>query len=116
MHDYGRFLEMLRQGGELDGRRYLSADSVAAMTRNQIGTLPFRPGASFGLGFEVIEDPAAAGKPGSVGSYGWGGAYHSTYWVDPAQGLSVVYLTQLIPAGELDDHVKLRELLYQAFE
>lgn len=116
VRDYSRFLEMLRRGGELDGRRYLSAVSVAEMTRNQIGTLPFRAGAWHGLGFEVIEDPQRHAKRGSAGSYGWGGAYHSTYWVDPAQGLTVVYLTQLIPNGGLDDHTRLRELLYQALD
>ncbi len=49
-----------------------------------------------------------------MGEFGWGGAYHSTYWVDPQEGLVVVYLTQLIPAGGLDEHAKLRALVYQA--
>ena len=43
-----------------------------------------------------------------------GGAYHSTYWVDPVEELVVVYLTNLIPAGRIDDHGKLRALIYQA--
>ena len=54
------------------------------------------------------------GSVGSVGEYGWGGAYHSSYWVDPAQELVVVYLTQVIPAAGLDDHAKLRALIYAA--
>jgi len=54
------------------------------------------------------------GLPGSVGEYGWGGAYHSSYWVDPKEELVVVYFTQLIPAGDIDDHGKLRALIYQA--
>ncbi|HEX8128160.1 MAG TPA: hypothetical protein VF527_03595, partial [Pyrinomonadaceae bacterium] len=67
-----------------------------------------------GLGFSVVKDLGARGQPGSVGEYGWGGAYHSTYWVDPKEQLVVVYFTQLIPARGLDDHDKLRALVYQA--
>jgi CubicO group peptidase (beta-lactamase class C family) len=51
-----------------------------------------------------------------VGEYGWGGAYHSTYWVDPQERLVVVYMTQLIPAQQVDDHARLRALLYQALD
>ena len=51
---------------------------------------------------------------GTEGAYGWGGAYHSTFWVDPEEELVVSYVTQLIPAGNLDDHGKIRALIYQA--
>ena len=66
------------------------------------------------MGFYVVEDLGERGQPGSEGEFGWGGAYHSTYWVDPSQELVVVYFTQMIPAGGLDDHGKLRALVYQA--
>ena len=59
-------------------------------------------------------DLGQAGQPGSVGDYGWGGAYHTTFWVDPAERLVVVYFTQVIPASGLDDHQKLRALVYGA--
>jgi CubicO group peptidase (beta-lactamase class C family) len=49
-----------------------------------------------------------------VGEFGWGGAYHSTYWADPVENLVVVYLTQVIPAQGLDDQSKLRALVYAA--
>jgi len=49
-----------------------------------------------------------------VGEFGWGGAYHTTYWVDPREELVVVYLTQLVPAGDVDDQAKVRTLVYQA--
>lgn len=114
--DYSRFLEMLRRGGELDGRRYLSPKTVELMTANHLGPIEYDPGMGFGLGFSVRLDLGAAGEPGSVGEFGWGGAYHSAYWVDPEEGLTVVYLTQLIPAGNIDDHGKLRALIYGAFE
>ena len=114
--DYSRFLQMMLNGGTLDGVRILTPKTVELMTVNHLGDIPFRPGQGqgFGLGFSVVTDLGARGLPGSVGEYGWGGAYHSTYWVDPQEELVVVYLTQLIPAGGLDDQGKLRALVYQA--
>jgi CubicO group peptidase (beta-lactamase class C family) len=113
-HDYARFLEMLRRGGELDGVRVLSPKSVELMTVDHVGDKYGTAGVGFGLGFSVVRDLGARGQPGSVGEFGWGGAYHSTYWVDPKEQLVVVYFTQLIPARTIDDHAKLRALVYQA--
>ena len=114
--DYGRFLQMMLNGGELDGHRILSRKTVELMTVNHLANVkfPWTTGVGFGLGFSVLQDVGARGTPGSVGEYGWGGAYHSTYWVDPREELVVVYFTQLIPAGGIDDHGKLRTLIYQA--
>ena len=112
--DYATFLQTMLNGGAFDGRRVLSRKTVESMTVDHLGGIPFRPGQGFGLGFSVVEDPAALGLPASGGEFGWGGAYHSTYWVDPAEELVVVYLTQLIPARDIDDHGKLRTLIHQA--
>jgi CubicO group peptidase (beta-lactamase class C family) len=112
--DYARFLQMLLNGGELDGVRVLSPKTVELMTVDHLDGLEFEPGLGFGLGFRVTVDVGARGVPGSLGEYGWGGAYHSTYWVDPEEELVVVYFTQLRPSGDLDDHAKLRALVYQA--
>lgn len=112
--DYARFLQMMLNGGTLNGKRVLSRKSVELMTVNHLNRIAFAPGQGFGLGFSVVTDLGARGQPGTVGEFGWGGAYHSTYWVDPREGLVVAYLTQLIPANELDDHAKLRALIYQA--
>lgn len=115
--DYARFLQMLLNGGELDGVRLLSPNTVALMTTNHIGDLSLAysgDGTGFGLGFSVVKDFGARGVPGSIGEYGWGGAYHSVYWVDPQEELIVVYLTQVLPPTGLDDHQKLRALVYQA--
>ena len=112
--DYAAFLQMMLNGGELDGVRILSRKTVESMLADHLGGIPFRPGQGFGLGFSITHDPAAAGLPGSVGEFGWGGAYHSTYWVDPEEELVVVYLTQIIPAVGLDDQQKVRTLVYQA--
>ncbi|WP_343056998.1 serine hydrolase domain-containing protein [Sphingomonas xinjiangensis] len=114
--DYSRFLEMLRRGGELDGRRYLSRKTVELMVSNHLGAVEYNAGMGFGLGFSIRMDLGAAGQPGSEGEFGWGGAYHSTYWVDPEEGLTVAYMTQLLPAGDIDDHGKVRSLIYQAVE
>ncbi len=112
--DYARFLQMLLNGGELDGARLLSRKTVQLMTVDHIGELEISNGVGFGLGFSVVKDLGARGTPGSVGEFGWGGAYHSSFWVDPREDLVVVYFTQLIPADGIDDHGKLRTLVYQA--
>ena len=112
--DYARFLQMLLNGGQLEGVRILSPKSVQLMTTNHVGDKYTQPGLGFGLGFTVVRDLGERGVPGSFGEFGWGGAYHSTYWVDPAEKLVVVYMTQLIPAGSIDDFGKLRALVYQA--
>ena len=112
--DYARFLQMLLNGGELNGTRILSPATVSLMTENHSGDLYGAPGMGFGLGFAVRLDVGAAGEPGSEGDFRWGGAYHSTYWVDPEEELVVVYLTQVIPAQGLDDHRRLRALVYAA--
>ena len=98
--DYARFLQMLLNGGELDGRRILSRKTVELMTTSHLGDIAYNAGQGFGLGFYVVEDVGARGSPGSVGEFGWGGAYHTTYWVDPREELVVVHLTQLVPAGD----------------
>jgi CubicO group peptidase (beta-lactamase class C family) len=112
--DYARFLQMMLNGGELDGKRLLSRKTVELMTSDHLRDVPYNPGSGIGLGFSVLKDLGARGTPGSVGEFGWGGAYHSTYWVDPREQLLVVYLTQLNPAGDIDDFGKLRALVYQA--
>ncbi|MEZ4684684.1 MAG: serine hydrolase [Bacteroidia bacterium] len=113
--DYARFLHMMLNEGEFNGKRIISPKTVELMTVNHIGDLfSWEKGTGFGLGFFVVEDLGQRGLLGSEGEYGWGGAYHSTYWVDPEEELVVVYFTQLRPANGLDDHAKLRALVYQA--
>ena len=112
--DYARFLQMILDEGELDGVRVLSPKSVALMGANHLVDAELGPGEGFGLGFSVLEDLGKRGTLGSVGELGWGGAYHTHYWIDPAEELVVVYMTQLLPAGDLDDQDKLRVLIYQA--
>lgn len=114
--DYARFLEMLRTGGSLEGVRLLSRKSVDLMIGDHVGSLysEGHPGLCFGLGFEVTKDVGLSGRAGSVGEFGWGGAYHSKYWVDPAEGLVVVLMSQLLPSGSSTLHERFRNLVYQA--
>jgi CubicO group peptidase (beta-lactamase class C family) len=112
--DYARFLQMMLNGGELDGKRILSRKTAELMTVDHLVDKKVEEGVGFGLGFYVVKDLGARGVPGSVGEFGWGGAYHSSYWVDPKKELVVVYFTQLLPARDVDDHGKLRTLIYQA--
>lgn len=110
--DYVRFLQMLLNEGQLGGARLLSAESVRAMTRNQIGALtverqvgsrpttasPFPFGANrdkFGLGFQIkVGSDANMRAPGS---YSWGGIFNTHFWVDPHTGITAVLFTQLLP-------------------
>ncbi len=115
-HDYSRFLDMLRQGGAFEGKRYISRNSVELMSHDTLVSARYQAGQGFGLGFRITKDPSLMGNLGSVGDFGWGGAYHSTYWVDPKEDLTVAYMTQLIPAGGLEEQAKIRALIYSALE
>ncbi|CAN5772447.1 serine hydrolase domain-containing protein [soil metagenome] len=95
--DYARFLQMLLNGGELDGVRLLAPTTVELMATNQTGTLFSPAGEGFGLGFRLLLQPGAAGRVESVGTYSWGGAYGSSYLVDPVERLILVYLVQEQP-------------------
>jgi CubicO group peptidase (beta-lactamase class C family) len=110
--DYASFLLMLLNGGELNGARLLSPKSVELMTVNHVGDLNGPQG--FGLGFWLTDRLGREGQLGSVGAFGWGGAYHTAYWVDPAEKLVAVLMTQLLPAGNSDLHGKYRTLVYQS--
>jgi CubicO group peptidase (beta-lactamase class C family) len=112
--DFARFLLMLQSGGEWGGIHILSPKSVQLMTVDHCGPLYTSPGQGFGLGFWVTKELGRNGEPGSVGAYGWGGAYHTTYWVDPVEKLVVVFMTQLLPATGSDAHAKLKALVYQS--
>jgi CubicO group peptidase (beta-lactamase class C family) len=112
--DYLRFLEMLLEGGALDGARVLGPQTVALMTADHLGPVYNSAGLGFGLGFQVLLDPGRAGQFGSPGLYGWGGAYATNYWVDPVEDLVGVFMVQLLPNPGLDLADRFRALVYQA--
>jgi CubicO group peptidase (beta-lactamase class C family) len=103
--DYLRFTQMLLNGGQLDGTRFLSRSTVALMTSDHLGTrisapvtpgelLLGTPGYTFGLGFAVRQGPGIAGVPGSAGEFMWAGYAGTYFWVDPKEEIVAVYMTQ----------------------
>ena len=123
--DYLRFTRMLRGRGALEGARLLGRKSVELMTMNHLpgdlvdmgqprfSEMPFA-GIGFGLGVSVVLDPAKARILGSPGEYAWGGMASTTFWVDPAEDLIVLLLTQLTPSSTYPIRRELRVLIYQA--
>lgn len=125
MADYLRFCRMLRNKGELDGTRLLSRKTVEFMTQNHLpgdmasmGQSRFSEapmeGVGFGLGFSVMLDPARAQTIGSIGEYSWGGAASTGFWIDPAEDLIVILMTQLMPSSTWPLRRELHTLVHQA--
>ncbi len=106
--DYARFLQMLLNHGELHGARILRSETVDAMTHDQIGALPMWipvHGFRFGYGFGINTGSGADVKKDAAGTFSWGGAYYTDFWVDPKHEVIGVMMTQLYPSN----HLKLRE-------
>ena len=130
--DYHRFTQLLLHrpdspAGELDGVRLLSPRTVGYMSRNHLpggadlerfgrplnAEAPFR-GVGFGLGFAVVIDPVPGKVDCSPGELSWGGAASTTFWIDPAEELTVSFFTQLMPSTAHPIRPQLRQLVYQA--
>jgi CubicO group peptidase (beta-lactamase class C family) len=125
--DYHRFAQVLLGEGEVDGVRLLGPRTVRYMTRNHLpggadleafGRPLFAEttfeGVGFGLGFSVVEDPVAGKSPGSRGEFAWGGAASTAFWVDPAERLTVLFFTQLLPSSTYPIRSQLHQLVHQA--
>lgn len=113
--DYLRFCLMLRGGGELDGVRLLGRKTVSYMTSNHliagIDRTRRQTGYGFGLGVDVLLDPVAAGRLSSAGEYGWSGGLASThFWIDPAEDIVALKMTQIVYRGQNGKDVPHREL------
>jgi CubicO group peptidase (beta-lactamase class C family) len=95
--DLARIYQMLLNEGELDGKRYLKAETLKLMTTNQLGDMEkvsFAPGMHMGLGFHIVNEPQGVTESLSKGSFGHGGAYGTQAWMDPVRGLGMVLLIQ----------------------
>lgn len=123
--DYARFCQFMLNKGELDGVRLLGRKTVELMTSNHLngdmaamGAARFSEatyeGNGFGLGFSVMLDPAKNQIIGTPGEYAWGGAASTAFWIDPAEEMYVVMLTQLMPSSTYPIRRELRVLSYQA--
>lgn len=116
MSDYGRFIRMILNGGELDGVRIVSAETVDAMSTNHIGDLRVRPltsvapqfsndaeffpgePKSWGLTFQINENPGHTGRP--AGTLMWAGLANSFFWIDRENGIGGAYLSQILPFAD----------------
>ena len=125
--DYLRFSRMLLGGGELDGARLLGPKTLELMTANHLpqgGDLTEHArgafsettyqGVGFGLGFSVTLDPVEAQLVGSEGEFAWGGAASTAFWVDPAEELIVIFLTQFMPSRVFNFRGQLKTIIYPA--
>lgn len=118
--DYGRFAHMLASGGELNGERIIGRKTIDMMARNHLGPqllqdfTPGREGYGYGLGVRTMLDLPAAGSNGSPGEFGWGGLAGTWVMIDPSEGLSAVYMQQMLPS-QLDVYErKLRNAIFGA--
>jgi CubicO group peptidase (beta-lactamase class C family) len=118
--DYARFLQMLLNGGTLDGKRILGPKTIAYMTADHLGAsiTPgplYLPGAGFGfgLGFAVRKDAGVSPFIGSVGEFNWGGAGGTYFWADPKEDLFVVFMMQS-PKQRVPYRAVLKEMVYAA--
>lgn len=127
--DYLKFCSMLLGGGESNGVRLLSPKTLEFMTMNhlpdgktiaQMGDKTFSEtrmdGSGFGLGWAVTTDVIATTQPGSVGAFSWGGMASTFFWVDPAEDLTAILMTQLSPSSTYPIRPQLQQLVYGAIE
>ena len=115
--DYVRFAHMLLNKGELDGVRLLGRKTIELMTMNHLPDEfhPFEdPSRGFGLGVSVLTDVARSQTLGSVGTYGWGGAANTVFWVDPQEELIGLLLLQFMPSDTYPVESDFKVLVYQA--
>ena len=125
--DYYRFCQMLHNGGKLDDARLLGPRTVQFMLANHLpGAVDLAgiargsfsetsyEGIGFGLGFASRLDPIRNATPASVGEYNWGGMAGTLFWIDPAEELIVIFMTQLMPSGTFNFRGQLQSIIYSA--
>ena len=120
--DYLRFCQMLLYGGVLDGNRLLGPKTVELMRANHLppGLVPIaigddvEAGYGFGLGVSVLVDLPATSTPGSVGNYSWSGAASTQFWIDPAEEMLGIFMSQFMPFGHYPVARQFRVAAYQA--
>ncbi len=125
--DYHRFASMLLGGGELAGARIVAPKTLALMTSNflpggadlasisrSLFSESTSAGMGFGLGFAMVIDPVKTLMPASRGEFYWGGAYSTAFFVDPVEGVTMVFMTQLYPSSAYPVRRQLKTLIYSA--
>jgi CubicO group peptidase (beta-lactamase class C family) len=125
IEDYSQFVRCLLNKGSLNGRRLIGRKTLEWMTHNHIrsdllplsynGVIPERVhGFGFGLGFRVTIDPGTSQVMGSLGTYGWGGAANTVFWIDPVEDLAGILMTQIETDQIHSIRNRFRTLVYQA--
>jgi len=125
--DYLTFCRALLNGGEFEGHRLIGPKTLALMTSNHLPGGQDLPalsrslfseaayhGIGFGLGFAVTMNPASTLIPGSAGEFFWGGAATTSFWIDPAEDLITIFMTQLLPSSAYPIRRELRTMVYAA--
>ncbi|WP_371424723.1 serine hydrolase domain-containing protein [Tardiphaga sp.] len=125
--DYLTFCRALLNGGALGDVRLLAPKTIALMTSNHLPggrdltemsksmfSEASYAGIGFGLGFSVTMNPAKTMIPGSAGEYAWGGAASTAFWIDPAEQLIAIFMTQLLPSSAYPIRRELRTMIYSA--
>jgi CubicO group peptidase (beta-lactamase class C family) len=114
--DYFRFAQMMLNGGQLNGARILGRKTAELATSNHSGMLrnAVAAGNGFGLGYNVVLDVGATGMPGSIGNYGWGGAFCTVFFIDPVEDLIGIMMSQLRPNDHSNIRRDFQSLAYQA--
>lgn len=125
--DYLTFCRALLNGGELGGVRLIGPKTLALMTSNHIPGGRSLPevsrslfseaaynGIGFGLGFAVTMRPSETLIAGSPGEYNWGGAATTSFWIDPAEELITIFMTQVLPSSAYPLRRELRSMVYAA--
>jgi CubicO group peptidase (beta-lactamase class C family) len=113
IYDYAVFLQMLLNKGEYNGKRLLAHNTVRIMTMNQIGELSLGE-AKFGLGFSIVTETGSRLAPNQAGTYSWGGAFSTSYWVDPKENMVVLFYRQMWGSKIGDTDKAFQPLVYQA--
>jgi len=111
--DYAIFMQMMLNGGEYNGVRILSRNSVRMMTQNQIGELSNGVN-KIGLAFGITSEIGSSLLPLNEGSFQWGGMFSTTYWADPKEKIVGLFFTNIYPATHGDIHDRFKVLMYQA--
>ncbi|HXB34992.1 MAG TPA: serine hydrolase domain-containing protein [Puia sp.] len=119
IYDYAIFLQMLLNGGEYNGVRLLSRNTVRMMTMNQIGDLSVNIGEGtglnkWGLTFSIETEEGSKYTPSQAGSYGWGGVFSTGYWVDPKEDMLVLIYRQIWGPHVVNTDRQFKPLVYQA--
>lgn len=113
--DFSKLMQMLACGGEFEGRRYMSRKTIDLLRTNTLGGTfddNYNGGYGYGYGFRTLVDKNQSNSNGSLGAFGWTGGFGTWCEADPEEGLSIVYMHNLMPNDEEYYHPRVRSAAY----